>query len=215
MTVPPLGFRSRQRATGAHPMPSGADRGETLAEVLVTMILMGFGFILVFGALFTVAKSSELNTRRTKASNGIQAWGEGLQQPARTLSGNTAVDQYTYDPCAYAGVGGMDNFRMPVGAVPNGAWRSQAIVTKVEILTGWSGTSPVWKSLASEADRNACLASNEDKGLQRITLRVSTPAGETPATTDTLTVVRRNQRCPDVLLPSGDPAFNNADLGPC
>lgn len=199
----------RPAAPGLHP-GSRRDRGETLIELLVMIVLMGVGFTAIFTGLIAVSRVNSLNQKRTQASSAIQAWAEGLQQPASSLTGS-AADPYTYVPCAFADSTGntYGGTGQPSGWVPSD-WGSFRPV-KVEYATGnfLAGGEPEFT-----ADKNWCYA-NGDKGLQRITIQVTSPAGKAPVVSDTLVILKRNQKCPPVANGDGSSRFDNADLGPC
>ncbi|MGN6694276.1 MAG: hypothetical protein ACTHN0_08865, partial [Aquihabitans sp.] len=63
------------------------------------IVLMGVGFTAIFSGLMTVSRVNDLNKKRTMASNAVQAWAEGFQQPATALTGSVS-DPYTYQQCA-------------------------------------------------------------------------------------------------------------------
>ena len=214
------------------PRPSGAtgqrsERGESLIEVLGTVVLMGLGFVALLNGIFTVVKISDINQERTRASIAVQAYAESLIQPALEIPAVTTptqipqVDFTTYIPCATTGAYGSP----PSGAIPVNSSNQPlftATVTKVEYLTGYSSGTPTWS-----ANVNDCYSTFEyghqlqttdpagntvyyprDKGLQRITVKLDSGARtHDDRVADTLTFVKRDQRCPGT--------FDNADLGPC
>lgn len=196
-----------------------SERGETLIEVLTMVVLMGVGFAAIFGGMMTVSRVNDLNKKRTQASNAVQAWAEGLQQPATSLTGSPS-NPYTYKPCATAAT--YANTGQPNGSMP-ASWQAEAMnnkPVKVEYFTGTygSGGEPQFTD-----DVNVCYSyqfgplggGTKDRGLQRITIKVETPAGVTPRVADTLVIIKRDQSCPPVTNTDGSSRFDNADLGPC
>ncbi|MEZ5139193.1 MAG: hypothetical protein R2702_03625 [Acidimicrobiales bacterium] len=171
--------------------------------MLVTVLLMSFGFAILYGSLFTATKITEANKRRTIASQGVQAWAEGTEQAATRLEPNNSA--YTYQACALPASYGQ--LALPSNAVPN-AWRNDAAnlaPVSIEYLTGFDGTGqPTWTP-----SQPACEGTG-DKGLQKITLRLKSPAGTTPVVQETLVVIKRNAACP-----ADTTTFENPDLGPC
>jgi type II secretory pathway pseudopilin PulG len=178
--------------------------GETLIEVLVTVLLLGFGFAIIFGSLFSASKINDLNKRRTIASQGVQAWAEGLQQPATRLQVGSSA--YTYQNCAlpesYGQIG------LPPNAIP-AAWRSYAPNQAPVAIEYFNGTFNGFGEPNFQPSQSACEGSG-DKGLQRITLRIVSPPGSGPAVQETLVIIKRNAACP-----TESPTFENPDLGPC
>jgi len=207
-----------RHAAGSTRSGSGESRrgegGETLVEVLVMIVLMGVGFAAIFSGLMTVSRINDANARRTKASDAIQSWAEGLQQPARSLTGSP-TNPYTYVDCATAATYGREG--QPNNLMPT-SWANEPMnqaPVKVEYLSGYDANGePQFYS-----DVNVCYSSmvaGKDKGLQRITLKVETPAGQKPRVVDTLVILKRRQTCPPVTNTSdGSSRFDNADLGPC
>ena len=210
------------------PRPSGergprSERGESLIEVLGTVVLMGLGFVALLNGIFTVVKISDINQQRTKASIAVQAYAESLIQPALEIPAATSVGQVpqvdftTYIPCATAGTYGSP----PTGALPAGY---TATITKIRYLVGYSSGAPQW---SAANDTNACYSTYEyghqlqttdsagnavyylrDKGMQEITVRIDSGSRtHDNRVADAITFIKRDQRCPGT--------FDNADLGPC
>jgi len=203
------------------------ERGETLIEVLGTVVLMGIGFVALLNGIFTVVKISDLNQQRTKASIAVQSWAEALQQPALEIPPTTAasqvpqVDFTTYVPCATNGAYPAPSASS--GSLPVG----YTVSMTVRYLTGYSAGAPVWSSNVGDcysimfasghdgvttAPDGSTVYYPRDMGMQEITLKVDSgtrthggAAGE--QVTDSLTFIKRDQRCPGT--------FDNADLGPC
>jgi type II secretory pathway pseudopilin PulG len=180
--------------------PARADeRGETLAEVLVTIVLMGIGFLAVLSAIFTSVNVSTINADRTAASLNVQGWAETLQQPSRYIPpGSTSPPSSysTYVDCANPGSYGTPSTG---GGTLNPGFT--ATIVSIDLLTDFTGGQPNFTT-----PLGTCYGSG-DKGLQRITLRVESPTHKGKKAVETVTIVKRDSRCPAT--------FNNADLGPC
>lgn len=225
-------MRIALRHTRPAPCPSGPgsarhERGESLIEVLGTVVLMGLGFVALLNGIFTVVKISDINQQRTQGSIAVQAWAEALLQPAKeippvTISNQVPqIDFTTYEPCAIPGTYGAPSFSN--GTLP----RDWTATMTIRYLVGYSGTTPVWSSNVGDcytimfapghdgyttAPNGVLMNYPRDMGMQELTLKVDSGArshggatGERVA--DTLTIIKRDQRCPGT--------FDNADLGPC
>lgn len=175
------------------------ERGETLPEVLVTVVLMGFGFVAVLSAIFTSVNIATVNADRTKASLNVQAWGERLQQPSRYIPPGSTSPPSSY--AIYVDCANPGSYDMPSTSDGTLYPGYTATVVSVELLSDFSGGTPNFTT-----PLGTCYGAG-DKGLQRITLRVESPAHKGRKAVETVTIVKRDQRCPA--------QFNNADLGPC
>jgi len=191
-------------ASAVRPAGRRRERGETLIEMLATVLLMGIGFSAILGGLFTVSSTATTNQRRTMVSNSLQTWAEFLEQPVGVIPSVTSpgYSPYTYVDCAILGAGGQ--YVVPSGLVPSG-WTA---TMKVRYLTGFSGSGAT-KTANYQPDRNTCFTQpGGDKGIQEITLTIDT-GGTNHRVVDTLVIIKRNAKCPS---PAG---YSNADLGPC
>lgn len=202
-----------------------AEAGETLLEVLFSVMLMGVAFTAILGGMFTSARVAKLNQEKTRASVALQAYAERLLQPV----GNTA-----YRPCAPSDTA-PENQRNSIQPYPNVAqyatlppnWRVR--VTRIDYLREPpfvplpSSTRkepnypPVYAGPSPPTDWDACYAlpsmsqnPPRDNGLQLITVTVEKPDGGGAGgylPVDSVVITKRDQRCPTNL--------DNADQGPC
>ena len=164
------------------------EAGETLIEVLVTVILMGIGFVAVMSAILTAVNVATVNSDRTTASLNLQSWAEEIEQPFR-YNGST-----TYIPCATgATYGGPASF--PVDA------NFTATMTDVKYFRDFAGGQPNFTT-----PLNTCYTTG-DKGMQLITIRIESPTHRGSKAVESVTVVKRDRQCPTT--------YSNADLGPC
>ncbi|MEZ5177171.1 MAG: type II secretion system F family protein [Acidimicrobiales bacterium] len=74
--------RRADRRNGVVPSRLASQRGETLIEIMFTVVMLGTGFVVVLGSIFTATNISDRNAQRTKASISAQALAESLLQPA-------------------------------------------------------------------------------------------------------------------------------------
>ena len=181
-----------------------SERGETLPEMLVSVILMGFAFEVVLTAIIASVNISTVNADRTQASISVQAWAESLQQPAlyRPPGSPYPPNAYsTYLDCANPG-----SYSTPSSGAGEIPANFTASIASIRALSAdiTNGSSPSWGTASTTIGTPSC---STDRGLQLITLRVESPTRDVGKTVDALTVVKRDQRCPTT--------FDNADLGPC
>lgn len=222
-----VGFRGARRArpVADRDRARHGELGETLLEVLFSIMLMAVAFSAILGGMFASAKVAKLNSERTRASVALQSYAERILQPV----GSNATN---YRNCA-AVVGTDPTLESSFGTYGPGAavdtvpvgWRVR--VSRIGYLRNpafvGSGTkSPNFPVLNSSYDQvaagYACAnlpsmnptppALATDGGLQLITIVVEKPdggGGWLPV--DSVTVTKRDQVCPVNL--------DNADQGPC
>lgn len=56
----------------------GSDGGETLIELLVTIVLLGIAGVAILGAMMIAIDSSVLHRRQAQAQAGLRSWAEQL-----------------------------------------------------------------------------------------------------------------------------------------
>jgi type II secretory pathway pseudopilin PulG len=149
--------------------PDGDDRGESLIEILVAVLILGLTVAAVMGALLTSVKVSDIHRKQATGGADVRSYAESVTR---------AVAAGGYKPCAapsdYLPVAGTAatavHFTPSAGFTPT--------VTRVEF---WSDTGPgtpwTWTS--------ACAP---DWGLQRVTLQVASADGR--ATEQAVVVLR-------------------------
>lgn len=147
--------------------PTAGQQGETLIELLATVILLGVGIIALLGALASAITQSSRTERATLADN----------EAVNTVEFIRAED---YIACADA-----SSYGLPTSTHPN----VTLAVTKVQRLQNAGSSNPVWLP-----DNAGCSAAN-DQGAQLITVR-ATATGE-PKVNRFLTFVKRDRTCPD------------------
>ena len=210
-----------------------SERGETLIEIMFTVVLLGTGFVAILTAIFTSTNISDRNQQRTRASISVQAFAESLLQPAfdpPASPGGSYIpqDSYNYLPCA-AWSGAYGVVQTSAGQLPPGY---TAPITRIRYVTTDGTGKPIFNAngpvftpagQSEAAAVNQCYASyyrsktvkdisgNDrvmyvDGGLQEITIRIDSGPRK-DRVIDTLVIVKRDQRCPGT--------YDNADLGPC
>ncbi|HEY7224361.1 MAG TPA: type II secretion system protein [Micromonosporaceae bacterium] len=141
------------------------ERGETLIELLVTVVILGTAVVAVIGALMVAIRVSDLHRKHATAGAAVRAYAEDLE---RLVSATPTG----YKPCADAGYYQSNAaYSGPAGYTPH--------VLDVKV---WSGTDFVEVS----AD---CMTSGADHGVQQLTLRVDSPDN---LVSESLVVVIRN-----------------------
>jgi type II secretory pathway pseudopilin PulG len=141
------------------------ERGETLIELLVTVVILGTAVVAVVGALVTAIKVSDLHRKHATAGAAVRAYAEDLERlVAQTPTG--------YMPCADAGYYQTNVvYSGPGGYTPH--------VVDVWI---WNGTSFV----DVPAD---CSTTGADHAIQKVLLRVDSPSTQV---SESLAVVIRS-----------------------
>ena len=139
--------RPRRRAPGG-------DRGESLIELLITVVIIGITVPALMGAvLLTVAASSQ-DRRQVQAQALVSSWAETVARENKTDAAYTscpALSYYAQAPFA-------------PGAIPTG------FTATVVSISYWN---------AASSQFNATCAA--DPGIRLVQLKVSVPAGIYPA----------------------------------
>jgi type II secretory pathway pseudopilin PulG len=137
-------------------------RGETLIELLLTVGILGTAFVGVLAGIGTTLTASDSQRQAATAETVLRSYAERMKDP---------VD-VPYVDCATTAT-----YTTPVGfTLPSAQW--SASVTTVLL---WQGNTPP-TFLAS------CPV--PDKGVQQLTLRVTSPAGAHQAV-ETVVIAKR------------------------
>jgi Tfp pilus assembly protein PilE len=137
------------------------DRGETLIELLMTVMILGTAVIAVIGALAVAIRVSDQHRKEATAGAAVRDFAEVLEREvAKTPTGYQACATTTYYKAMYT--------TAPAGYSPD--------VVGVKV---WSGTAFV--AIASPC--------TNDHGVQLVSLRVSTDGGRISESLDV--VLRR------------------------
>ncbi len=161
---------------------------------MITIAVMGVAMVAILGGIWTTLRATDLNTKTSNADAVVRAFAETMSQgctatvPDTDSTTTTAPGTDTcvgpdnvfhYVPCTTAG----GQVTYPTYTPPDPYQNYTATVTKVQYLSGYSGTSPVWA--------DTCPAT--DLGLQQLTLQASGPNNDPVLkATETVTIVKRN-----------------------
>lgn len=148
-----------------------SDRGESLVEVLVTVIVLGIAGVAILAGLELTVKSSDLGRKQATGGSYARSLAEAIQDYVNSGSGK-------YKPCAplnyYTGLSGSTS-PLAQAALPPGYSAAETTAQT------WSGPTSKW------------VTCSVDNGAQLITLTVtSTGSGTAHVSTEQLTVVIRN-----------------------
>jgi prepilin-type N-terminal cleavage/methylation domain-containing protein len=139
------------------------DRGFTLLEVTVSVVLLGLASTLVMGGLFTVVHSSRVNTEQARLE-------------AIVSSAADRLSAWSYTPCPPAtGTGSYLDVIQP--AATTVGW--PASVVSIVSIEYWDPTASTWSD-SNNATGSGCnpnVSATSPRTLQRVTVRVSTPSG--------------------------------------
>ncbi len=170
------------------------ERGETLLELLVTMVLMGIAVVGVLAGLLAVARQANYSSETTSLGNTGQSYAEALKQP---------VLDTAYIECATPhGPGSARPYPLLEALDPDLVpGQYVARITAIDYLQNPPDGTP-----ADEADWGPGCTVGSDKGLQRITVTVTSESSVSERT-GTVTLIKRNQTC--------SATYQNRFQGPC
>ena len=172
--------------TGTHRAADrGGERGESLLEILLSIMIIGIAVTAILGGVGIAAKASTLDERQIHAQALLRSWGEHVQ--ARTTDS-------TYVPCATASTYGSGSPWWYTTPAPAGLDAMPADFTPgiAEVAYWVPGTPGAFGS--------SC---GTDSGVQRVRLAITVADGLYPGFTSTYDVVVRRP-CVD-LAASGVP----------
>ena len=181
---------AHHRRAGA--APRRGERAETLIELVATIVLIGVGMLAILSSLVTSSVSAATARERTRVSLILNKWAEMNTAPKTASGGNG------YIPCS-ALLPSAGFLEATGGGAPYNTWTASFTDEYISSDNPADWANPTWVS------QSACNSAG-DKGLQRLTLTITTTSGRGQIT-DTIVVVKRNNACPT--------QFNNADQGPC
>jgi prepilin-type N-terminal cleavage/methylation domain-containing protein len=148
------------------------ERGETLVELLITVVIMGIAFTALLAGLGVAMSSGRFHRQQANADTVIVSVADSVK--SQTLN--------PYIPCNQVKISTTPRYNPTNGVtLPSagaGAGWTSANVT-VTAIKGWTGSA--WAT---------CTSSSVDNNLELVTIQVVTPGD--PATTETVDVVKRN-----------------------
>ncbi|MDT5023868.1 MAG: hypothetical protein QOE61_294 [Micromonosporaceae bacterium] len=149
----------------ANPYPN--DRGETLLELLITVVIMGVAVVALVGGIATSIRMSDIHRKQAEAGAYVRAYAEAIENAVAA------------SPTAYFACAGPSKYSAFSPLVGNPTYTAE--ITAVRY---WNG------SLTAGAFAGTCGPGTEvpiDTGVQQVSLRVT--AGNTVA--ETLDVIIR------------------------
>ncbi len=146
------------------------DRGETLIEILATIVVMGITVTAVLGAVATSIRLTDVHRKQAVAVNLVHAYGEAIENGVQTAS-------------KYQGCGTATTYRNLYSIPGNFSANYSRDVTAVSY---WNGTAFV----------SGCTLST-DSGVQKLSLRVWSNDNRANETLDI--IIRRPCRPSDPL----------------
>ena len=141
------------------------DRGETLLELVITLMIIGIAFTALMFGIGAAVDASQLHARQVEARTYLRTWAESIERnsgsgyracPTGTTSGSLAAPT------------GNPSYLVP--ATPSVA---------------------VWNAAASPPNWVVCSSAASDPGWQRVTIAVTVRPGILPAFTESLEVAVR------------------------
>lgn len=183
------------RGRGVAPQRERAEAGETLIEVLVSIVLLGTVVAAVLGGLFTLVTVSDSNNQRTQVGVGVQGFAEALKQPVADLE---------YIPC-----GTPTDYTTKLGTSADAVLATGENYTYTLLVEYWRGGS-TFNSTCTLTAATTTTNATDDASLQRITITVKNGRVGSGAVSESLVILKRDARCPKS---QGD--YTNLDQGPC
>jgi type II secretory pathway pseudopilin PulG len=143
------GFGGRvARAVTRGRIESASDKGETLVEVLVTIVILGIAGVAVMGGLALTADASDIHRKETTGSAYVRSFAEAIQEYVGT-TGTT-----NYQPCA-----GADYYTNHIS---------------FPLPSGYTATQDAARSVGPMGATSTCTT---DTGVQQVTLHVVSADG--------------------------------------
>lgn len=156
----------------------GTERGESLLEILLSVMIIGIAVTAILGGVGLAARASTQDERTIHAQALLRSWGEHIQ--ARTTD-------VTYVPCAGPGAYRSGSPWWYATPAPDGletlppGFTPDVVDVDYWVAGTWSDTKP-----------STCSSSPaKDAGLQRLEITMAVAAGLYPGFTATYDVVLR------------------------
>src|SRR4051812_13455105 len=122
------------------------DRGESLIEVLVAVVILGFAGVAVMAGLGIAAQASDIHRKETTSGAYVRSYAEAIENYGATPG------QSYYKPCAAAN-----------------AYNVAAVTSTLGLPSGYSASHDPAKSVGNNGVAAGCTV---DTGVQQVTLYV-------------------------------------------
>jgi type II secretory pathway pseudopilin PulG len=152
-----------------------ADAGETLVEVLISVVILGLAGVAVMAGLGLSAKASDIHRKETTSGAYVRSYAEAIEN-------YVASDHY--QPCAAANAYNVGAVATLGGTLAAG---------KLILPNGFTATHDTAVSVGAAGAATGC---SPDTGLQKLTLHVASP--DTSVADETLVIVVRKPCDPSV-----------------
>jgi Tfp pilus assembly protein PilE len=151
------------------------DRGETLVELLVTLVILGTAVLALVGGIGTAITISDVHRKQANAGAYLRDYADGVEN---FIAGN-ATTATGYKPCTG---GSLPNstYQTPTGYTFTDTAHYRYTVTGIAYWD-MGATPPTWKTTG--------CPSTGDSGVQRVSLKVASIDGRASETVDT--IIRR------------------------
>jgi prepilin-type N-terminal cleavage/methylation domain-containing protein len=146
------------------------ERGETLVEVLVAVVILGIAGVAITAALGLTVKVSDIHRKETTGGAYVRSFAE-------------AIESYVATP-------GVTNYKPCAGA---NAYKVGAVTSALGLPSGFTATQDAAKSVSTTGVVAAGCSS--DTGVQQLTLHIKSADNRAD---ETLTIVLRKPCDPSV-----------------
>ncbi|HJQ04580.1 MAG TPA: type II secretion system protein [Nocardioides sp.] len=138
------------------------DRGETLIELLVAVVILGIAGVAVMAGFELSVKSSDLGRKQANGGSYVRSLAEAIQNSVTSSGG--------YQSCAAAN-----------------AYLTNSVKTQAGLPASYAATQTAAKSW----NGSAWASCGSDNGSQQLTLSVTSPGTGVHVATETLTFIVR------------------------
>jgi prepilin-type N-terminal cleavage/methylation domain-containing protein len=137
------------------------DKGDTLIEVLVSVVIMGIAAVAIFGGLLTSVSLSSYHRHQSSAGTSVRNFGESVVKYAAGTGYTACATTATYSPAS-------------VGYTAPSGLAASAVSVQYWIGSAWTSTG---------------CTSSTDTGVQKVSIQVTTSADS--RATELLTIIVR------------------------
>lgn len=142
----------------------GSEAGFSLAEIVITIAIVGITFTAILGGMITAITVSSQHRKQATADTLVRSAAEWVKDPARN---------------AYVNCAGVNTYSLSGVTVPSG------YSVSINSVQYWNGTAPAGATY-QPAFQSGCPST--DPGLQRVTISATAPSG---AATETVQILKR------------------------